>query len=181
MNKRGFGLITIIIVAVVAGVVGAMFSAGVLGVFGLSPPGISNAFVNAHECTRDGTCEVNRLESVGDVVIGGDLTLNGAYNVECDSFPRSGSESGEETCLNNGYNYCLIAEYSERKSYLDSTDSSCDGEIQAEFVRPFLGVCPGAGGGGGAACFANDNGAEPFLGDVFVSSGSSDIDIVCCR
>jgi len=113
--------------------------------------------------------------------IWGDLSLYGKFNVECDSFPREGSESGEETCLNNGYVYCLFAEYKEKKTYLDSTNGSCSGEIQAEFVRPFINECPGPGGGGGAGCAVNGNGVEPFLGDFHISSGSSDIDVICCR
>lgn len=74
MNKRGFGLITVAIVAVIAGVVGAMFSAGVLSAVGLGPPGISSAFINAHECTRDGTCEVNALEAK-DATVNNNLSV----------------------------------------------------------------------------------------------------------
>ena len=113
----------------------------------------------------------------GDVSILGDLTLNGAYNVECNSFPRNGS--GENTCLTNGYNYCLFAEYHKTTQYLDGLEA-CNGEVQVELVEPYVGSCPGAGGGGGGGCGFNSEGVEPYYG-VYRETLPGEINVLCCR
>jgi len=59
MNKKGFGIIALVVVAIAAFVVGGFVINNL--VVAQSPGGISSAFINAHECTRDGTCEVNTV------------------------------------------------------------------------------------------------------------------------
>lgn len=68
MDKKG-GLVLSVIILVAIFVIGFVF--GSQGGFGqgLSPPSISDkALVNAHECTRDRTCEVNNLKA--DALVG---------------------------------------------------------------------------------------------------------------
>jgi len=123
-------------------------------------------------------------EPTGDVILGGDvrilgdLTLNGAYNVECKSFSSNGS--AENTCLTNGYNYCLFSEYHKTTRYLDGVNGTCDGEIQVELVEPYVGVCASAGGGGGGGCGFNSEGVEPYYGS-YSESLPGEINVLCCR
>jgi len=148
MDKRGFGLIMLIVVGVIAFVVG----------------GVIIGQVGAQFAPR-----------IPDSGVGGP----GIDSLECDVFPRDGS--GENTCLSNGFDFCLVAEYHRTTTYLDSVNSSCNGEIQVKIETPFVGECPGIGGGGGGGCGFNSDGVEPYYGDQSVGQPTGETNIVCCR
>jgi len=78
MNKRGFGLITLIVVGVAALVFGGLVGGQVVAQAGLAPklpdtgiggPG-GSGIINAHACSADETCEVNNLQALSVEVIG---------------------------------------------------------------------------------------------------------------
>jgi len=65
MNKKGFGIIALVAVAIAAFVVGGFVINNL--VVAQSPGSLSKAFINAHECTADGVCETNNLD-VGNIL-----------------------------------------------------------------------------------------------------------------
>ncbi|MBI2451453.1 hypothetical protein HYV50_00060 [Candidatus Pacearchaeota archaeon] len=151
----------------------------------------STVYTRASACDADDKCEVRSIapsltgENIllnGNTRISGNLQVDGANKAECQVY-NYGNEtiSGEQTCINSGYDYCLIAQYSEIERYWTSANRSCTGQTQVQMKRPFLGACPGLMGGGGGGCGFNNNGAEPYYGDIGFSSPGMAEKIVCCR
>lgn len=181
----------------------------------LSPALGGSAFVNAHSCDADGTCEADSLlvdrDGVfidGKVISTGEggssrLVLDSATNwvgvnanldvaedilvrgkllnasLDCDVFPIERS-NGDRTCVSNGYDYCLIAEFTETTFYHD-LNGSCTGAVQTKIESAYLDKCPTRPFGGSASCRFNNGGVEPYYGDIQVQTSSSDeVDVVCC-
>ncbi len=182
MNKRGFGLLALIVVGIAALAVGLGVGSQAIALAPRTPDygagGGGSGIINAHECRADEVCEANGLDvsnnnielgswitpqgieksvlSIGesidnsgnvmtnlviradDTFIENDLIL-GSDSIECDVFPRNGT--GDETCQNNGYDFCLFAEYSRTTTYYDSVNGSCGGEVQVAIKAPFVGEC----------------------------------------
>jgi hypothetical protein len=139
----------------------------------LGPSGFSQR-LNAQECTADGTCEVNDLQVLGDLIMENDDAI------DCAAISHS-SGDGDTTCQNSGFDYCLFAENHEEVRYHDSTDGTCTGEVQTKIKTPRIGKCPGMGSGGGwGGCGLNQEGVEPYYGDVRVGS-TPGTNLLCCR
>jgi len=82
MNKRGGLVLSVIILAVVF-VIGAVVGGPLYLAVAQSPGGFSDALVNAHECTRDETCETNSIK-VGQVT--GTENSTGRLFVQYDAY-----------------------------------------------------------------------------------------------
>jgi len=66
MNRKGIGIIVLVAIAVIAFVVGLAAGYNLVGAQ-LAPP---SAFIRAHSCDADGTCETNSIMSSGRLVVG---------------------------------------------------------------------------------------------------------------
>ena len=204
MERSNQLLLIILMTALIAFVV----ASGTVSVFnvGYSPRG-SFDFVNANECTKDGICEVNRLSaedhsifwrnlfvgepvgafpenSSGNLWVGDKLCVGGdcfdTWGRDCRVFTHSGG-TGQGTCQNNGYDFCMAADYERTTTYYDSNGTSCSGEIQVKMVDTYMGTCPGQGGSSGGGCGFNSQGVEPYYGDISFGSAGSAKRVVCCR
>ena len=149
----------------------------------------ANAYVKAHSCDADGTCEINNAQVSGNLIVEG--IIENDLNIECGSFrtEEHEEERGLKTCINNGYTSCILEEYYKQITYLDSVNDRCSGEIQSESIYPAFRQCPVIGGGGGFGCAHTLTGVEPFYGDALMGdyvdaeTGKEIIPpkVICCR
>ena len=107
--------------------------------------------------------------------------LYGQGLTDCTVISTSGT--GIPSCADIGY-VCVAEEGEETVKYLTSTDGTCGGDKQLDLSFETWVECQNLGGGGGAGCTNNEEGVEPYFGDVSHSSSvpaPGEHKVICCK
>ena|SRR3989344_1688344 len=170
MNKRLLIFVFILTVVVISFVSAGWFGWG-KGDTSLSPSR-ATPIVDAHQCTADGTCEINNAKVGGNLEVVGDLVVGGKFAMDCQIF----SDRGPNTCAVAGYDSCIFRETTKTTTYYDSS-STCAGNIQVQMTDSVLTGCDNGPGGGG--CQRVPAGVEPYAGDQ--ETLYTNPRVLCCR
>lgn len=139
---------------------------------------ITNGFsVNGKECTTGQTLTMGDDGQWECVAL---FTQNTSSLRECNFFELEAGD-GQQTCLRHGYSLCMVEQYEKITRYYDSVGAQCQGLVQIEIKDSQQGPCP-TSSTEASGCYVNQEGAEPFAGDVsIITARGSNSQVLCCR